>query len=97
MAHNLYVDSEALASTGTKVKEVAEQTRSLMDRIRSEIESLDSIWSGEVKTTYVDKALEKTAEINNLVREFEEAGVGLNRSGNNYSEAADEVHNIINF
>ncbi len=97
MAHNLYVDSEALASTGTKVTDVAGQTRTLMDRIKSEIEALDSIWSGEVKATYVDKALEKTAQINEVVREFEEAGVGLNRSGNNYSEAADEVHNIINF
>ncbi len=97
MAHNLYVDSEALASTGTKVKDVAEQTRSLMDRIRNEIESLDPIWSGEVKATYVDKALEKTAEINKVVQEFEEAGVGLNRSGTNYGEAAAEVHDIINF
>ena len=89
------ITSDAVNATGHEISDLAEETRNLVNGIRSDIDNMSSYWSGTDEAEYVKMALENTDKTNKLLESFAGAGAGITTSAENYQRQSDEYQSGI--
>ena len=86
----LNIDTDALRTSGQEISDLAEETRALVNRVRNDVESMSSYWTGTDAAEFVTMALENSDKTNKLLESFAGAGAGISTTADNYKEKSDE-------
>lgn len=93
----LNVNAGELNTLGKNISSLADETKQLTGKVKNEIETLDSAWSGDAARQYVTLALDEVAAINKLVDDYATAGSEISRTANDYDETSSEISSAIKF
>lgn len=86
---DLRIDYQATRTTGTSVKNDAEEFKTLLNEIHSQNEELKTHWQGGDADSYTSKITEQEQIMNKLSTTIDEIGDFLIQTANAYEQAME--------
>ena len=92
----LNFESDELGMVGDKLLDLASRTRTVVNNISTEVESLRSYWQGTANESLVSNINEEISQITRLLDNYESTGSNINTIANSLGDNAEENASKIN-
>ena len=89
------VDSNAIISVSKTIYEYLEQLTTQKNTLKTDIDSISSVYSGEDSTTIVNKYLERISKIDSIITDYTTIGNFLKKIGEAYLTNLNDSKNKI--